>query len=211
MFDRIHRRFYDRAAKGLPVLGTPTDRAESARSASETPHDGAKLLERKYVLWSGLTGFVCGLPGYGSMPVTIPSNVAGALLLQFHLCASIAAIAGRNPNDEEVRRWALETVRFVDETPEDPDSQADKAAGENAPSEEDRSLIQRVTSKMAERAIRFAGEQSTGWVGRASRTGRATRSLPLLGGAIGGLADGYSTRRIARRARRSMLGHLTDE
>jgi CO/xanthine dehydrogenase Mo-binding subunit len=55
-------------------------------------------------------------------------------------------------------------------------------------------LARRVGIKLGERGVRFASEQAVRWVGR------RTRTLPLVGGVVGGYSDLQSTQAVARRA-----------
>lgn len=65
-------------------------------------------------------------------------------------------------------------------------------------------VVDRFVTKLGERGIRFLGEQAFRLGARAARgMGQASRSLPLLGGAIGAVSDGMTTEKIGRRARAS--------
>lgn len=183
----ILRQLYDEALAGLPVLGTPHAAVRSARAESEGA--AADVLVRRYALLGGTTGFLCGLPGYLTMPVTIPSNLAGIALLQLHLTAALAVLAGREPRDEAVRARCIACVLGTDCDDASPASGEDEREG----------LMQRLAEKLGERGLRFASEQVVRLVSN------GTRSLPLLGGAVGGVSDARSTWAVGQRARRAFL------
>lgn len=203
MRDRMLYQIYDRAVSGLPLLGTPEEMAERYQLDHITVEQTATDLARRYVILGGATGFVCGLPGYVTMPVTIPSNIAGVLLLQSHLCAAIAVLGEHDPREPAARERAIQCLRISRAAgPEETGKRGGSATGRD----ETKSLFSRLATKLGERGVRLAGEQATRWMGQAaSRAGRNARSLPLLGGAVGGLADGYNTRQIGRRARQAFL------
>jgi hypothetical protein len=148
------------------------------------------------------------------MPLTIPSNVAGVLLIQFHLCATLAALGGRDPRAAEVRDEVIRCV-MDDDGESDDRSRAERrrASSDTTPSEDseqsDREvsgLLGRVATKLGERGVRFIGEQATWWAYKAAHHARrGGRGLPLLGGAIGAVTDGVATQSIGRRARRAFL------
>jgi hypothetical protein len=75
------RRLYDEALDGLPGLGLPEDAVRQAQAGSASRHATAEALLQRYTPLSGAAGFACGLPGYLSMPVTIPANLAGVAAL----------------------------------------------------------------------------------------------------------------------------------
>ena len=215
----MHRQMlnplYDQAAAGLPVLGVPTDEARRLHQTMP-PDAAADLLIRRAVVLSGATGFVCGLPGYLAMPVTVPSNVAGVLLIQLHMCASIAALNTHDPHDPAVRERAIQIV--LNSTDHDgigasdtkmahanQESEQDGPNGET-PNDEVLGLLGRVTSKLGERGIRFIGEQAIRWAYRtARRTNHGSRSLPFLGGAIGAVTDSMDTQSVGKQARHIFL------
>lgn len=192
-------RLYDRAVlDGLPVLGTSRDAASRARGRlrSGPPEQAVDRLRRRYTALCGTTGFALGLPGYASMPVTVPLNVAAVTALQLHLAAAVAALVGHDPGDSLVRQCCLACVGGEVEA-DGGWTGSDGIGG-------------RMAGKLGERGVRFAGEQATRLLRRTGGSG--ARSLPLLGGLAGAVADGRSTRSVARRAREFFLpaGYLPE-
>lgn len=212
------RRLYDRSAGSLPVLGSPQHVVEQIRRETDSTEEAAERITQHYTVLSSATGFVLGLPGYITMPITVPSNIAGVLLLQFHMCAAMAVLGGKDPQTDAVRERAIDCVLDGRDTepeqleadtsrrePDDMDD--DDAFSLEELNDETEGLLARLTTKLGERGIRFLGEQTVRWLGRtaANHAGKGARGLPLLGGVIGGLTDGYSTREIGQRARRAFL------
>ena len=216
------RTLYDRAVNGLPALGAP---AEEAQRLHQTllPDEAADRLIHRAMLLSSATGFVCGMPGYLTMPITVPSNVAGVLLIQFHMCATIAALNDRDPHDAAVREHAIQCV--LNSTDSDGAEESDdkitartERESKQEASDVERSeteilgLLGRFTTKLGERGMRFIGEQAIRWAYRtARRTNRGSRSLPFLGGAIGAVTDGMDTQSVGKRARRVFSRSATRE
>lgn len=175
---------YTRGVNGLPVLGNPSALAEQLKG--ETRDDTARAVIRLNTVLCGGTGFVCGVPGYASMPLTIPTNIGGVLLLQLHMTATIATVFGHDVRDDETQatciRCVLNNSESVSTSPESPAWPA----------------VKRIGVKMAERGFRFAVEQGV----RLVRASKRTRGLPLIGGVVGGLSDGYATRKVGQAAQR---------
>lgn len=180
---------YDRVVGGLPLLGAPDRVAGEERDRAASTAEAADRLGRRYAALCGAAGFAFGLPGYGAMPVTVPSNIMAVTALQLHLAASIAALGGRNPLRFDVRDRCIECVTGA---PEDGPAarELDSVGG-------------RIVGKLGERGLRYLGEQAGRWVGEGARGGG--RNLPLLGGFVGAVADGRSTRSVAGRARAAFL------
>ena len=178
----VLNQLYDRAIRGLPVAGTPQEMAAARRKSGEPVHVTAEKLTGFYTGLCGATGFACGLPGYFAMPLAVPSNLAGVAMLQLHLCATVAHLAGRDIEDPAVRRQCVACIVAQSEDDPDPD--------------ESRGVVMRVATKVAERGVRFAGEKALSVFRRSG-----ARSLPLLGGFVGGYSDVQSTLLVSRRAR----------
>lgn len=176
-------RLYDEAVGGLPLLGTPDEAAHRVRTGCQTIAEGADRLGDRYTALCGAAGFAFGLPGYASMPVTVPSNVLAVATLQLHLAAAVAALHGRDPRDPEVRALCVRCV----------EGGADATWGDEAPG-----LGGRFVQKLGERGVRYLAERAARWAGR--RAGRGGRGLPLVGGVVGAMADGSSTRSVLSRA-----------
>lgn len=185
MKNALLTRFYDQSIDGLPLLGTPS--AVAQRMQGSGPEEKADSAIQLYTVLCGSTGFLCGLPGYTSMPVTIPANIAGVALLQLHMTATLATIYGRDIHDEATRETCIRCV--IENSEQTPDR------------DEGHAFSSRIGAKLAERGLRFLGEQAT----RIFRQAGRMRSLPLMGGLVGGVSDLYATRRVGRATRQAFL------
>lgn len=191
---------YNRAVAGLPVLGTPEETAGRFLAGPGTLAERAEEMAKTHTLLSASAGFVFGLGGFITLPVTLPANVIGVALVQLHLCAATAFMGGHDPRDRAVRDRAIACLlgRTDDE-----------------PTEEDEAVevLDRSAVKIAERGIRFLAEGAVGLATGAGRWGTTKfvarqlprRSLPLLGGVLGGASDAYNTGKVAEAAQRAFL------
>ncbi|HLA63177.1 MAG TPA: EcsC family protein [Rhodothermales bacterium] len=186
-------RLYPRALDGLPGLGTPAEFADGFRNGAGTLRERAEALTRRHVALSGAAGFLSGLGGFLLMPVTLPTNIAAVALVQLHMAASLAALAGEDPADPAVRERVLACL--IGEAP----PETAKTTGEET--------LDRFGLKLAERglnALVTAGVGIVGWATRQVATGyvkrRFLRGIPLVGGVIGAVSDGYVTNNVATAA-----------
>ena len=93
------------------VQGTRyTPNTEPIRTANPEERDDIEKTIRRLIVESveaaGVNGFVTGLGGFIAMPVTIPANMAGALVINARLAAAIAYLRGYDPSDPHVRTVA---------------------------------------------------------------------------------------------------------
>lgn len=203
----ILRPFYKRAIDGLPVLGTPAETAARFLAGPGSLHERAEEMAGTHKLLCASTGFVCGLPGFLMLPITLPTNLAGVALLQLHLCAATAFMGGHDPSDDAIRDRSIACL--ISGTDAQHLEERDEAA----------EVLDRSAVKFAERGIRFLAEGAVGvatkatkWTAKKVVTSRfPRRSLPLLGGVLGGASDAYSTDRVAEAARQTFLDESPDK
>lgn len=179
-------RLYGQAISGLPLLGTPAETAARHLATPGSLTERADRMAQTHLALCTSTGFVCGLGGLLTLPITLPANVVGVALLQLHLGASVAFLGGRDVNDKQTR---AEVVRcLLGPADEQPDR------------DEAQEVTDRAAVKIAERLVRVVAETAVGVATSATRsvlTARLPRrSLPLIGGVIGGTSDFRSTQRV---------------
>lgn len=187
----VLERLYPTALSGLPVLGTPQELATSVRGGNDTLTDKAEQLVRRHVAISGAAGFASGLGGWLTLPVVLPANLAGVAVIQLHMSASVAALAGKDLSDESVRDQVVSCLIGV--APVDPERDAEQET------------MDRFGLKLAERGLNFVISNTArlaSWAGRKVVKGqvkkRLIRGVPFVGGVIGAVSDGYVTSQIAR-------------
>lgn len=196
-------RLYPIALDGLPVLGTPQELAAETAMVPGTLDDHVDMVVRRHLAITGATGFVGGLGGWLTLPVALPVNLAGVALVQLHMAATIAVLAGRDPSTPAVRDTVLRCLVGV--LPADDERTADAEA------------VDRVGLKLAERGVRFVVQAAMGaasWGAQkvATSTARRTvlRGVPFVGGLIGGATDAYVTWQVARAARDAFIGGIPE-
>ncbi|HLT48678.1 MAG TPA: EcsC family protein [Rubricoccaceae bacterium] len=184
----ILHQLYPKAVDGLPLLGTPERTAAPWRHRRGPRRARAEKMIRPHLALAGTTGFVTGLGGWLTMPVTVPADLAGVALLQLHMAASCAALAGRDVRATSTREEVVECLLKTD-------------VGENTEEEE---AVERVGVKLAERGLRYFVGKAVSWgakqAGERLLARRFARGVPLVGGAIGAASDVYITRVVAGHA-----------
>ena len=186
-------RLYPTVLDGVPGLGTPMALAAEARQGGGSIDEQVDRLVRRHIAASSAAGFLSGLGGWITLPLTLPANLAAVASVQLHMAASIAALAGHDPRQGGTRERVLRCL--IGAGPADPARDAEQET------------IDRFGLKLAERALNVAITGAIGaakWgtkkvVGGTLRR-RFLRGIPLVGGVIGAVSDGYVTLQIARNA-----------
>ncbi|MDQ4006800.1 MAG: EcsC family protein [Actinomycetota bacterium] len=147
-----------------------------------------------HVRLAGLQGFVTNLGGVVTLAVTIPANVAGLAVLQAHMVATIAHLRGYDLEDGRVRNAVLvcmlgdDSVKELVKKKRLPSSPLGIAT---APVH-DPGLDQRIASEVTQELVaKVGGKRMVTAVGR---------RVPVLGGGVGAVSDGFSTWRVGRYA-----------
>jgi hypothetical protein len=193
------RQAFDRAVDGTgPLRG-----AAEAADLRLADHDGnqgraiASLVDA-HVKLAGIQGFVTNLGGALTMSVTVPANISGLALLQAHMIGGIAHLRGYDLADPRVRNAVLACMLGEDsihalvkkgKLPSSPMAIA------TAPSY-DPTLDDRIATQVAGELIaRAAGKRTLAALGR---------KMPLVGGGVGAVTDGYATYQVGRYAAKEL-------
>ncbi len=152
-----------------------------------------------HVRLAGVQGFVTSIGGVVTLAVTIPANVAGLAILQCHMVATIAHLRGYDLDDARVRNAVVacmlgdEGVRNLVRHKRLPSSPMGIAT---APAY-DPALDQRIAQEVTQELLAKVG-------GRRMAVA-VTRKIPVVGGGVGALSDGYATWRVGRYAEKALL------
>ena len=144
---------------------------------------------------AGVNGFVTGLGGFIAMPVTVPANMAGALVINARLAAAIAYLRGYDPKDPHVRTVA--TLIAVG-------SNAQQIAKTIGIKVGEKMLIQAIKNlpiALIREINKKAGFMLLAKYGTKRAVVTLAKGVPLVGGVIGGTVDATMTSVIGRTTR----------
>lgn len=188
MNDPLLTQLYLAVRRGLPSLDveSPDQLAARVRARAGDLDEAARTIVVGHVALGASQGFLLGLPGLLLLPATLPANLMASAIVQMHLTASLAALTGQSLDDPAVRDRCVRCLV--------------RATGDGLAREEAQELATRTAMKMAERGARWAGERMFRPSARSALRGVGARSMPLLGGFIGGVSDGWQVWVVARAA-----------
>lgn len=179
-----------------PLAGARTY-AEARATAYEDPERAIRRIINETTVMVGTAGFVTGLGGMITLPVTLPANITGQAVLNARAVGAIAHLRGWDLRDEVVRHAILITV----------------AGG--SPNAVLAGFGVQVTRKLAETAIKRlpvevlrAINKKVGFMlvakyGTKRSVVTLTKLVPGIGGVVGGTVDAAFTRVVARVAKKA--------
>lgn len=172
---------------------------ESTRKISlEEREDIDKAIARlivESVQAAGVNGFVTGLGGFITLPVTIPANMAGALVINARLAAAIAYLRGYDPKDPHVR--TVVTLIAVGSNAQ----QIAKAVGVKVGQKVAMEAIKKLPIAIIREINKKAGFMLLAKYGSKRALVTLAKGIPLVGGVVGGAVDASMTSVIGRTSR----------
>ena len=182
---------YEKALTGLPAASVSVD--ELALNYSDRyseAKEAAKKMCNVQIAKCGTSGFLTGLGGMITLPVTVPVNVASVIYVQLRMIATVAKLGGFNPNDDEVRTMAY--VCLTGSAALDIVKKAGINIGEkvtiNALKKIPAAVLTKINQKVGFRLVTKFGEKGVV---------NLIKLVPLVGGLIGGGVDIAGTKAVA--------------
>lgn len=189
---------YEKALTGVPGLDSAPQMAEKYLLQEGTLYDKANSLIRWQNAKAGTSGFLTGLGGMITLPVSIPANLASVLYIQIRMIAAIAHMGGYNLRDEKVK--TLVYICLVGNFAVDLIQEAGIIIGTK--------LTARVIEGVSEKSI-IAINQRVGFRLLATYGEKGAvnfgKVVPVVGGFICGAIDSVTTNIIGNVARNTFL------
>ncbi|MGX1162032.1 EcsC family protein [Arthrobacter sp. SLBN-100] len=144
---------------------------------------------------ASVNGFVTGLGGFIAMPLTVPANMAGALVINARLAAAIAYLRGYDPKDPHVR--TVVTLIAVGSNAQ----QIAKTIGIKVGQKVAMEAIKKVPIALIREINKKVGFMLLAKYGTKRGLVVLAKGIPLVGGVVGGAVDATMTSVIGRTAR----------
>ncbi|RKQ11479.1 EcsC family protein [Lysinibacillus endophyticus] len=150
------------------------------------------------------TGFLTGLGGVVTLPVSIPLNIASVIYVQMRMIASIAHMRGYDLKDDEVQTfvYACLTGQSASEFVKSAGIKIGVKMGQAQIKRNSGEVIKKVNQAVGFRLITKFGQK---------RVINLGKMVPLIGGVIGGGFDAVSTRTIAIAAKKTFKDNGNDK
>lgn len=167
---------YKRALNGTSGLDKASALAMRYSDPSLTLNEQVDALIRRQKFLAGSSGFLTGLGGIMTLPLSIPANLASVVFIQLRMIAAIAFMGGHDLEDKKVKSLVFACM-----------------AGNAA-----KDIIQEIGIQSGRRITRRIIARS-GFV-------KLGKAVPLAGGLIGGSIDVLATALIGKIARKTFIG-----
>ncbi|WP_153135341.1 EcsC family protein [Paraburkholderia agricolaris] len=189
---------YDKAMNGIPGTGTAEELAEQYMQNNGSSLDAANSLIRWQNTKAATSGFLTGLGGLITLPVTIPANVASVLYVQLRMITAIAYIGGHDPRDDRVK--ALAYACLAGSAAKDILKDAGIAVAQKVAINSIKSIsgatITKINQAVGFRLLTKFGSSGVINLGKA---------VPLLGGLVGATFDSVTTNIVGNVARDTFI------
>ena len=186
-------------ARALARSVRPSDADEDAELGVEALFRAGDDLVRRASATNFGSGFLAGLGGIMTLPVTIPVQLAATTFTSLRLAFAIAILAGKSPLEPQTAARAIQVA--LGAITNDEDAASVKTASER---EGVRHAAFRGAGTAAQAAsYRLMRVFGTKLAQRGAQRGASmavTRAVPIIGGVIGGTVDGVLTRMVGARA-----------
>ena len=181
---------YEKAINGLPGTEAANELAESYLLKSKNVDDAINSLVNWQITKCATSGFLTGLGGVVTMPVTIPANLASVMYVQMRMIAAIAHMRGYDLKDDQVQTfvYACLTGQSINEIA--------KSAGIKIGMNIGKAQIKRIPGEVLKKINQAVGFRLVTKFGSKGVVNLG-KMVPLIGGVIGGSFDAVSTRTIA--------------
>lgn len=188
---------YKKVLEGIPLVSEPVEELADSYLKKYSSEKAIEELVSWQIRKCATSGFLTGLGGFITLPVTIPANISSVLYVQMRMIAAIAYIRGYNLKDDEVKTliYCILAGLSIENLL--------KSAGIQFTKKTSLSLIQKIPGK-----VLTAINQKIGFrfITKAGEKGvvNLTKIVPVFGGIIGGGIDWIATKKIAKIARNTL-------
>lgn len=193
---------YDKAVGGIPGLDSAQELAECYMKNGSCKTSQANSLIRWQNTKAGTSGFLTGLGGIITMPVTIPANIASVMYVQLRMISAIAHIGEHDIRDDRIKTmaYACLTGNAAKDILKDAGIVIGRKLTENAIKSISGKTITKINQAVGFRLFTKFGEKGVINLGKA---------VPLLGGIVGATFDSVTTNIVGNVARDAFIPNNT--
>jgi hypothetical protein len=194
---------YEKVLAGVPFVSEPVE--ELANNYLKKYSQEKAIQEM--IFWQTkkcfTSGFLTGIGGLITLPIAIPTNISSILYIQMRMVAAIAYIRGYNLKDDEVK--TLIYCILLDISIEN----ILKSFGVKFTNKLSLALIQKIPGKVL---IEINKKLGMRFITKAGEKGliNLTKTVPFIGGVVGGSFDWITTKRIAKSACKNLTYSLLE-
>lgn len=189
---------YDKAINGVPGIDSASELANSYIQKGGTPKEQANSLIRWQNTKAATSGFVTGVGGIITLPITVPANITSVMYVQIRMIAAIAYIGGHDIHSDQVKTlvYACLTGNAAKDILKNVGIEIGSKLATNAIKSISGKTITEINKKVGFRLLTKFGEKGAINLGK---------TIPVAGGLIGASFDAMSTNAIGNIARDTFI------
>lgn len=193
---------YEKSVNGFAGIDSAEQLAASYMAKGGSAYEQADSLIRFQNTKAAASGFVAGLGGILTLPLTLPANITTVLYIQIRMIAALAHIGGHDVRDDQVKTLIYSCLVANSA------KEVLKTVGISFGNRLAMNAVQRIPGKVLIELNKKVGFRL---VTKLGQTGviNLGKAVPLAGGVIGGSFDAYTTNKIGRVARDIFIGKGT--
>lgn len=187
---------YDKCLHGVPAVGKSVpEMAEDYLKKDSSRKRACKKMLNTQVMKCGTSGLLTGFGGVLTLPVSIPANIGSVLYVQMRMIACTAYMAGYELDSDQTQTFVYACIAGVTI------NNVIKNIGVKAGEKMVKSVIEKIPGKALTKINKAAGFRFITKFGEKGLI-NLWKSIPVLGGIVGGGLDIVETKVIAHRAYR---------
>jgi hypothetical protein len=188
---------YDKAINGISGLDSASEMADDyLRKKNGSVESAISSMIRYQNTKAIASGFLSGLGGLLTLPVTLPANIVSVLYVQVRMIAAIAHLRGYDLKSDQVKTFvyvALTGNSAAEVLKNTGITIGQKIMKSYIKNKLPYAVLKKINQKVGFRLVTKTGTKAPLVL---------TKVVPLLGGVVGGTSDGISTFIIAKTAKK---------
>lgn len=195
---------YAKSINGIPKVSLPINElANNYLDKNESIEKAAKQFVNYQVAKCTTSGFITGLGGIITLPVTIPANVSSVMYVQMRMIACLAHMGGYDTKSDQVQTLVYACLAGISI------EQIIKNAGIQFGTKFTMAMVKKIPGTVLTKINQKVGFRFITKFGEKGIINIA-KLVPVVGGVIGGGFDFAETRVIANRAYRMFIEGIFD-
>ena len=194
---------YEKALEGPSGLDSAWHLARDYKSQKGSPLDQVNSLIRWQNTKAATSGFITGLGGLITLPVSVPANITSVLFIQVRMIAAIAIMGGHDVNDDKVKTlvYACLAGNAAKEVLRQVGIQIGEKLTISAIKSITRETLVAINQAVGFRLLTKFGEKGAINLGKA---------VPVVGGVVGATFEAVSTNTVGNVAKNTFIDSRSD-
>lgn len=190
---------YAKAVNGVVGLGSAEELAQEYLKEGDSLPEQINNLIRWQNAKTGTSGFLTGIGGILTIPVTLPANITSILYIQLRMIAAIAIMCGYDVKDDKVKTLAYSCLVATSS------AEIVKNLGIKIGEKIAVSMLKKLPGALITKINQTVGFRLLTRFGQKGAI-NLIKGVPLLGGVIGAALDIVSTNTVGNVARDLFIG-----